>query len=315
MYQNTEACIKMGRKITQSIKTNKGLKQGCSLSPLLFNIYMEQVLETWYKKCSQMGVLINDRCLHSLLFADDQVILASDREDMEFMLRKLKEEYEKWGLKINLKKTEYLCIGGDTSNIKIDDDEITNCSKFKYLGTIITDDGKVDEDITTRLAMGRNAIKALHSLIWNNVLRQDTKRRIFHSVVENIILYGAEMWPLTKRRRDRIRSVELDFMRRSLQITKLDKIRNEVVWERAGVQTTITRRLENKALQWYGHVQRMQNERWPIQILNWIPERRRRRGRPVLTWKAYIQEVMNEKGLEEGQWNDRKIWKSKTANS
>lgn len=163
--------------------------------------------------------------------------------------------------------------------------------------------------------MGRNAIKALHSLIWNNVLRQDTKRRIFHSVVENIILYGAEMWPLTKRRRDRIRSVELDFMRRSLQITKLDKIRNEVVWERAGVQTTITRRLENKALQWYGHVQRMQNERWPIQILNWIPERRRRRGRPVLTWKTYIQEVMNEKGLEEGQWNDRKIWKSKTANS
>ncbi len=85
----------MGRKITQSIKTNKGLKQGCSLSPLLFNIYMEQVLETWFKNCSQMGVLINDRCLHSLLFADDQVIKASDREDMEYMLRKLKEEYEK----------------------------------------------------------------------------------------------------------------------------------------------------------------------------------------------------------------------------
>ncbi len=163
--------------------------------------------------------------------------------------------------------------------------------------------------------MGRNAIKALHGLIWNNVLRQDTKRRIFHSVVENIILYGAEMWPLTKRHRDRIRSVELGFMRRSLQIRRLDTIRNEVVWERAGVQTTITRRLENKVLQWYGHVQRMQNERWPNQILNWIPERRRRRGSPVLTWKAYMQEVMDEKGLEEGQWKGRKIWKSKTANS
>ncbi len=60
---------------------------------------MEQVLETWYKKCSQMGVLVNDTCLHSQLFADDQVIMASDREDMEFMLRKLKEEYEKLTLK------------------------------------------------------------------------------------------------------------------------------------------------------------------------------------------------------------------------
>jgi len=44
-------------------------------------------------------------------FADDQVLIAQDHDDMEFMARKLKEEYEKWGLTMNLEKTKYICIG------------------------------------------------------------------------------------------------------------------------------------------------------------------------------------------------------------
>jgi C-terminal processing protease CtpA/Prc len=48
---------------------------------------------------------------YSLNFADDQVLLAQDHDDMEYMARKLKEEYEKWGLAINLEKTKYVCIG------------------------------------------------------------------------------------------------------------------------------------------------------------------------------------------------------------
>ena len=57
-----------------------------------------------------MGIPIQNTYVYSLSFADDQVLLAQDH-DMEYMARKLKEEYEKWGLAINLGKTKYVCMG------------------------------------------------------------------------------------------------------------------------------------------------------------------------------------------------------------
>lgn len=185
--------------VTQNILVNKGLKQGCGLSPILFNIYLEQALHTWYKKCSGMGIEIGDDNLHSLLYADDQILITQDEEDNEYMLRKLKEEYNRWGLDINFNKTECMCIGRTLMDITIDGDKIKSCNNFKYLGSIISNTGTCDEDINSRIIMGKKATKALHSVIWNSNIRQEIKKRIFHTVVENIVLYGGEMWPQTKK--------------------------------------------------------------------------------------------------------------------
>jgi len=57
-----------------------------------------------------MGIQIQNTYVYSLSFADDQVLLAQDHDDMEHMAKKLKEEYEKWGLAINLEKTKYVCM-------------------------------------------------------------------------------------------------------------------------------------------------------------------------------------------------------------
>jgi hypothetical protein len=67
-------------------------------------------IRRWSQKCNTMGLPINqDYHLYNLLFADDQVIIAQHTEDAEYtrMLRKLVEEYVKWGLQINFGKTEY----------------------------------------------------------------------------------------------------------------------------------------------------------------------------------------------------------------
>ena len=68
-----------------------------------------------------MGIPLENITLYTLQFADDPVVLAGDKEDLEYMTRKLKENYEKWGLDMNLNKTKYLCIGG-THNLKLDED-------------------------------------------------------------------------------------------------------------------------------------------------------------------------------------------------
>jgi hypothetical protein len=84
-----------------------------------------------------MGILLENTTLFTLQFADDQVVLAGDKEDLEYITRKLKENYEKWGLDMNLNRTEYLCIGETHSNLKLDkDSEIESYPEYKYLGVI-----------------------------------------------------------------------------------------------------------------------------------------------------------------------------------
>ena len=104
LYKGSSSKRKIGNLITQGFKVTKGLRQVCSLSPTLFKIYLERVLRNWKRKCQPMGIPIQNTHVYSLNFADDQVLLAQDHDDMEYMARKLKEEYEKWGLTINLEK-------------------------------------------------------------------------------------------------------------------------------------------------------------------------------------------------------------------
>ena len=69
--------------------------------------------------------------------------------------------------------------------------------------------------------------------------------------------------------------------------------------------------INTKQLKWYGHVQRMEGGRPPKQAMKWNPPRRRKRGRPKLTWAEGIRGLMGEKGLVEEDWNDRDEWRKK----
>jgi len=61
-------------------------------------------LENWLKKCAKMGLEIQDTTIYTMLFADDQLLIAQDYEDLVYMIKKLIDEYELWGLKLNVKK-------------------------------------------------------------------------------------------------------------------------------------------------------------------------------------------------------------------
>ena len=70
----------------------------------------------------EWGVPLENTTLYTLQFADNQVVLTGDKEDLEYTTRKLKETYEKWVLDMNLSKTEYLCTGERHNNLKLDKD-------------------------------------------------------------------------------------------------------------------------------------------------------------------------------------------------
>jgi hypothetical protein len=106
-------------------------------------------------------------------------------------------------------------------------------------------------------------------------------------------MYGAEVWQIPTRAINKILSTEMDVLRRSARKSRIEKIKNEHIREimRVKEKPDIIDIIEKKRLQWYGHVKRMQEERLPKLILEWIPGERRKRGRPKKKrgWKVYEQ--------------------------
>jgi hypothetical protein len=71
--------------------------------------------------------------------------------------------------------------------------------------------------------------------------------------------------------------------------------------------------IKTKQLQWYGHVQRVEEGRLPKAVLEWRPSWRRKQGRPKLTWAEGVSGMMAEKVLQEEDWTDRNNWRRKIA--
>jgi len=102
----------------------------------------------------------------------------------------------------------------------------------------------------------------------------------------------------------------MDVLRRSARKSRIERIRNEHIKEIMGVKDKpdIIDIIERKRLQWYGHVKRMQEERLPKLIMEWIPGERRKRGRPRKTWMEGVRAAMKTRHLEIDQWLNRKEW-------
>ena len=97
-----------------------------------------------------------------------------------------------------------------------------------------------------------------------------------------------------------------------LEISRKDKIRNTIIKQKINVVRSVLDDIKTKQLQWYGHVQRMEERRLPKEVMKWSPPGRRKRGRPKLTWAEGIRGLMGENGLMEDDWKDRGNWRKKT---
>ena len=104
MYENSFSKIKIGKQLSSGFHITRRLRQGCSLSPTLFKIYIQDGLENWQKKCAKIGLEIQDTTIYTMIFPHDQLLIAHDYENLEYTTKKLIYKYELWGLKLNVKK-------------------------------------------------------------------------------------------------------------------------------------------------------------------------------------------------------------------
>ena len=104
LYAGQEATVRTGHGTTDLFQTGKGVRQGCILSPCLFNLYAEYIMRNAGLDEAQTGIKIARRNINNLRYADDTTLMAESEEELKSLLMKMKEESEKVGLKLNIQK-------------------------------------------------------------------------------------------------------------------------------------------------------------------------------------------------------------------
>ena len=129
LYAGQEATVRTGHGKTDWLQIEKGVCQGCILSPCLFNLYEEYIMRNTGLDEAQAGIRIARRNINNLRYADDTTLMAEREEELKSLLIKVKEESEKTGLKLNIHKTKIMASGPITS-WEIDGETVETVSDF-----------------------------------------------------------------------------------------------------------------------------------------------------------------------------------------
>ena len=124
--------VRTGHGTTDWFQTRKGVCQGSVLSPCLFNLYAEYIIQNARLDEAQAGIKISRRNINNLRYADDITLMAEREEEHPFSM-KVKEESEKAGLKLNIQKTKIMASGPITS-WQIDGETIETVRDFYFWG-------------------------------------------------------------------------------------------------------------------------------------------------------------------------------------
>ena len=136
LYAGQEARVRAGHETTDWFQIGKGVRQGCILSPCLFNLHAEYIMRKARLHEPQAGIKIVRRNINNLRYADDTTLMTESEKELKSLLMKVKKEREKVGLKLNIQKTKIMASGPITS-WEIDGETVETVADFIFLGSKI----------------------------------------------------------------------------------------------------------------------------------------------------------------------------------
>ena len=166
---------------------------------------------------AQAGIKIAGRNINNFRYADDTTLMAENEEELKSLLMKVKEESEKVGLKLNIKKVRIMAYGPITS-WEIDGETVETVSDLIFLGSKITVDGDCSHEIKRCLLLGRKVITKLDSILKRRDITLPTKVHLVKAMVFPVVMYGCERWTVKKAEHQKIDAFELWCWRRLLRV-------------------------------------------------------------------------------------------------
>ena len=197
MYANSKSCIKVNGVLSKFFEQRIGLRQGCVLSPTLFNVFINDIVQL-LDAADIDPVIINGRLISLLLFADDLVILSLSAGGLQNALDRVQAYCQRWHLLINVKKSKIVCFNKRFNSDRlffVGDNPIEQVESTKYLGVIFSCTGSFKP---ARKALAVRAKKALfgvgkHFNIYEGTSVVDLLH-MFDMMVKPRLLYASEVW-------------------------------------------------------------------------------------------------------------------------
>ncbi len=309
LYKKQKAAVKVAQTVSEWFQVKKGVRQGCVLSPYLFNIVAEMAMREALDGFKG-GFKLGGRTLTNLRYADDIVLIASTEKELQDLLDRIIRTGHRFGLKLNIQKTKVMRLGGGTVNITVEREKLEQVSDFTYLGFEITDNSECRKEIRNRLGLGCAVISRLNTIWKNKDVTVSTKKRLVQALIWPVATYGCEAWTLKKEDEKRIEAFEMKCYRRMLRIPWIAKMSNEKVLEEAQTGKNLLHSVKKRKLQYFGHVVR-QSDSLERDIILGITNGQRRRGRPRRSW---MSDIIDWTGMSVAnackKARDRKGWKA-----
>ena len=199
MYKDITYTLKVNGKYSTPFSSTHGVKQGCNLSPLLFNLFINDIHTEFDPSCDPIS--LGGKSFSTLSFADDIVILSETPSGLQNSLNKIQLYCKRWGLKINCDKTKVIEFNKPFRKIRprsyiVDGEFIEVCKKFCYLGVEISSTGSFHSSMENACKKARRALYSLYASlnVYNNEGNIPLFIKLFNILIRPILTYGSEVW-------------------------------------------------------------------------------------------------------------------------
>ena len=234
MYEKTKICLKLNGYVTPFIRTYRGVRQGCNLSPKVFNLMINDIPTLFDDSCDP--AFLSSVKLNCLMYADDLVLLSTTETGLQECLRRLENYMIKCHLNLNLKKTKIICFhrnGHIPKKIFYFGAQIVEkTASYKYLGTIVTNTGSFKTNEANLKKKGLRASFLIAKI--SQHAKPSSTLNIYEKVVEPILMYNCEVslaylpktWSYEKFQTNmwdvggEVNKVTLSFLRQTLGVHK-----------------------------------------------------------------------------------------------
>ena len=285
IYNNTKCTVVVNGHITEWFEVLVGVRQGCILSPTLFNLFLDFLMK-------ELSSLQDTICLDENLnvdvgYANDTTLIAAIFSKLKLSTEQLVDACNKYGLKINAPKCK-LITEEETEEIEIEQNIVDKVNNFVFLGSSVPG---TSSDIERRLALACNAFGRLKTKIFSNrSVLIELKVRLYYALIVPIAIYASCTWAPTKRDEQRLQVFENNCLRTMLNICLQDKVSITNLRKRAGIKNSILNIIKMQRLTWFGHVCRLDNTSAIKQVLKAEFKNKRPRGRPKKRWFDIVRE-------------------------